>query len=86
MSPSIYYKLVWMLASTGVFFNPVFASPLNSKLLSLVPPGPNLSLDSKTTRMGTRMAGWFWRRTMTGSIWMIGGPLRGSTVRGASMK
>ena len=42
MSPSIYYKLVWMLASTGVFFNPVFASPLNSKLLSLVPPGAEL--------------------------------------------
>ena len=42
MSPSIYYKLVWMLASTAVFVNPVFASPLNSKLLSLVPPGAEL--------------------------------------------
>jgi hypothetical protein len=41
MSPDI-YKLLCVVASTAVFVASGFASPLNSKLLSLVPPGAEI--------------------------------------------
>jgi hypothetical protein len=41
MRPDI-YRLLWMLVSTAVFAASGFSSPLNSKLLSLVPSGAEL--------------------------------------------